>query len=99
MILKAFLKQPREEKDYDIDYLPWLQPMGDTLDEVDVTVECLTDPADTSLEFVRGEMTVTLYKLWLKGGTDTYQYKVTLKATTVGGRIDESELIFAIGEI
>ena len=99
MILKTFLKQPSELKDYDVSYVPWLEPINDTLDEVDVIVTCETDPSNTSLEFIRSEITTTLFKLWLKGGTPDYVYKVTLRASTVGGRIDESELYFAIGEI
>lgn len=96
MILKTFLKQPEEFKDYDISYVPWLTPIDDTLNEVDVFIECITDPLDTSLEFAYSEITATLFKLWLRGGTSGYAYKVTLRASTVGGRIDESELIFAI---
>lgn len=99
MILKTFLKQPEEFKDYDVSYEPWLTPMGDTLNEVDVTVDCLDDPSDTSLQFAYGEMTATLFKVWIQGGTPGYAYKVTLRASTVGGRIDESELIFAVGDI
>lgn len=98
MILKTFLKQPSELKDYDIEFSPWLTPINDTLDDIEVEITCLTDPNDLSLQLVRNEMTLTRYKIWLKGGTDTYQYKVTLTARTVGGRIDESELIFAIGD-
>lgn len=99
MILKTFLKQPEEYKDYDIDYSPWLTPMGDTLDDVEVSIDCLDDPSDTSLVFNYGGVTPTLFKIWLRGGTSGYAYKVTLHATTVAGRIDESELIFAVGDI
>lgn len=99
MILKTFLKQPNEAKDYDISYEPWLIPINDTLDDVDVVITCLTDPEDNSLLFYRSEITTTLFKLWLSGGTSGYAYKVTLKASTVGGRVDESELIFAIEDI
>lgn len=99
MILKTFLKQPEEFKDYDIDYSPWLTPMGDTLDEVDVSIDCLDDPSDTSLEFTYGEITPSMFKIWIRGGTSGYAYKVTLRAYTVRGRIDESELIFAVGDI
>jgi len=97
MILKTYEKQPSEEKDYDVDYGPWLLPMGDTLDEVVPSVQCLTDPADDSL-VVREypAITATVCKLWIQGGTDGQRYKVTLKASTVAGRLDESELIFKV---
>lgn len=96
-ILATYTKQPGEVKDYDVDYGEWLLPMSDTLDQVDPTVICLTDSADTSL--VVGptpQITDTVCKLWVSGGTDGARYKVTLLATTVGGRKDESELIFRV---
>lgn len=99
MILETFIKQPREEKDYDIDYSPWLLPMGDTLDEVvPVSVECLTDPTDAALECGPDDVriTETLAKFWVRGGTHGQRYKLTALATTVGGRKDESELIFVV---
>lgn len=97
-VLATYIKQPDEVKDYDVDYSEWLLPMGDTLDAVDPTVECLTDPLDTSL-IVRDipvSITTMACKLWMTGGTNGARYKVTLLATTVGGRKDESELIFKV---
>lgn len=96
MILDKFTKQPAELKDYDVDYTPWLTPMGDTIDEVTGTVVCLTDPTDTSL--VLDDVVSTEYraKAWVGGGTNGAKYKLTLTCKTVGGRIDESELIFTV---
>lgn len=99
MILKAFMKQPNETKDYDIEYSPWLLPMDDSLNEVDVFVTCLDDPDDVSLVASDTAITTTRLKVWLSGGTDGYKYKVTFIVSTVGGRIDESELIFVIGDM
>lgn len=97
MILSRFTKQPDEVKDYDVNYAPWLLPMGDTLDHVTASVECLTDPADTSLEIAPDPpMTTTRVKLWISGGTDGYRYKLTIHANTVAGRLDESELVFKV---
>lgn len=96
MILAKYTKQPSEFKDYDIDFAPWLEPMGDTLDDVQATIVCLTDPADTSLVCSDIQLTTTVCKLWIGGGTVGKQYKVTLLTTSVGTRIDESELIFTI---
>lgn len=98
MILKTFLKQPNELKDYDIDYKPWLTPMTDTIQDFEVSVVCLTDPTDTSLEITSTHNSPDMLKVWVQGGTAGYQYKITLKVITSGGRIDESELIFAIEE-
>lgn len=97
MRLATYDKQPNEVKDYDIDYAPWLLPMGDTLDEVPLPIiECLTDPDDTSLECREVLHTLTKAKFWMVGGTAGNRYKLTALASTVAGRIDESELIFTI---
>lgn len=96
MILEKFTKQPQEEKDYDIDYEPWLTPMGDTIDEVTGTVVCMSDPTDTSLVLVDVVSTTERAKFWIKGGTAGQKYKVTAICSTVGGRKDESELIFTV---
>jgi len=37
-------------------------------------------------------------KFWVSGGTPGKKYKLTSLVTTVGGRTDESELIFTIKE-
>lgn len=96
MILDTFEKQPRERKDYDVDFSPWL-PLDDSLDEVVVIVECLTDPSDTSLVCEPDPpITVSAVKLWMNGGTDGNKYKATLLTTTVIGRLDESEVIFKV---
>lgn len=99
MNLGTFLKQPTELKDYDIDFSPWLAPINDTLDEVDITVECIDDPNDHALTVERPTNTETRYKFWLKGGTSGLVYKVTVLAFTVGGRRDESEVYFAVEDL
>lgn len=96
MILEKYTKQPREVKDYDIDYSPWLTPMSDVLDSVTGTVTCLTDPSDTSLTLDSTLHTNTVAKFWLSGGTAGAKYKLTVLAKTTGGREDESELIFTL---
>lgn len=99
MILNKHTKQPSEKKDYDITYDRWLQESGnDTLDEVTGSVVCLTTPSDTSLVIYNTQITTTRAKFWLSGGTAGQRYKLTAQALTVGGRLDESELIFTIKE-
>lgn len=96
MKLATYTKQPSEIKDYDIDYLPWLSPMGDTLDNVETSVVCTTDPLDISLTVDSTAITASTVKLWISGGTNNMKYKVTIKVSTPAGRIDESELVFRI---
>ena len=95
MILETFEKQPTERKDYDIDMSPWVDPMLDAVDECLTTVTCLTNPLDTSLE-VTTQVTAKMIKVWASGGTHQAKYKVTLTVTTLGARVDQSELIFKI---
>jgi hypothetical protein len=95
MILAKYEKQPAEVKDYDIDYADWLIPAEDTIDFITTTVTSETEATPT-LEVDYTEQTITLAKLWISGGTVGTQYKVTVFMTSVGGRIDESELIFNI---
>lgn len=96
MILDTWIKQPEERKDYDILYSPWLSPIQDTLNDFEFKIECLTDPLNSSLEIDSSSMTETKLKVWLIGGTDNHKYKLTISATTVFNRIDESEIIVII---
>ena len=96
MILETFYKQPSEVKDYDVDYTPWLTRTGDTIDSVDTAVLCVTDPTDTSLEVFLTQNTLTVAKLWVRGGNTARRYKVTIQMTTNGGRVDENELMFNV---
>lgn len=42
MSLAKYIKQPSERKDYDIDYGDWLAYSGDTIDQVETSVQCLS---------------------------------------------------------
>lgn len=106
MILEKFIKQPDERKDYDVDYQPWLREMTtvggtsdiDQLTKVTGTVVCTSNPTDTSLVLDAVAFTATRAKFWLLGGTAGNKYKLTINATTVGRRIDQSELVFTVKE-
>lgn len=99
MILETYTKQPAEYKDYDIDYSEWLANPADTLFDITTTVECVSTPGDAALIVQQIDMTLTVAKLWVYGGTDGQKYKITVNATTTGGRIDQSELIFKIKDV
>lgn len=87
-------KQPAEIKDYPVDFTDWLAEIagGDTLESALATVECVTDPLDVALIVTQVVVSPTGVAIWLSGGTANATYKVTLRAETVGGRLDESEL-------
>jgi hypothetical protein len=95
MILAKYEKQPAEVKDYDIDYSDWLIPAADTINGITTAVTSETQATPT-LVVDYTQITITLAKLWISGGTVGVQYKVTVRMTSAGGRIDESELIFSI---
>jgi hypothetical protein len=95
MILAKYEKQPAEVKDYDIDYSDWLIPAADTINGITTAVTSETQATPT-LVVDYTQLTITLAKLWISGGTVGVQYKVTVRMTSAGGRIDESELIFSI---
>jgi hypothetical protein len=99
MILETYTKQPSEYKDYDIDYSVWLADPVDTLFDITTTVECVTTTGDTALAVQHVDMTQQTVKLWVAGGTNAEKYKITINATTTGGRIDQSELIFKVKEV
>ena len=95
MILAKYEKQPAEVKDYDIDYSDWLIPAADTINGITTAVTSETQATPT-LVVDYTQLTITLAKLWISGGTVGVQYKITVRMTSAGGRIDESELIFSI---
>jgi hypothetical protein len=99
MILKVFKKQPSEYKDYDIDYFPFLSPANDILDDIYFTVVCTTDEEDTSMTVDKHFITDHMLKMWVRGGVDGNEYKIEITAHTSGGRIDQSEVIFAVDDI
>lgn len=91
-------KQPSELKDYPIDYTDWLAEIvgGDTIDSAITTVACITDATDTALVVNRTVVSANAVSVWLQAGTSGQTYKVTVKVTTVGGRVDESELTIKV---
>ena len=95
MILAKYEKQPAEVKDYDIDYSEWLGPVADTVASTTAIVTSATEAVPT-LEIDSIMESSTTVKLWVSGGTGGVSYKVTVRMTTTGGRLDESELVFKV---
>lgn len=96
-ILDTFFMQPGETLDYDINYTANDLPADDTLNSATASWVNLDDAADvTSLN-----MGLCLYfntpkkfsKTWLAGPDNGKRYKITVVATTVGGRTFEDEFV------
>lgn len=89
MTRPAFVKDPDETLDYDVDFNdprdPWLST-GDTIASATVSLAA----GDTSgLVIDSFGHTSTLVKIWASGGTDGETATIEVRVTTTGGRIKE----------
>ncbi|AVR89016.1 hypothetical protein [Thauera aromatica] len=93
MKLGSFSKQPGERVSKSVIYTDALDP-GDEIGTID---ECRAEPAglEVSPVLVAGDRA----RIWVSGGTDGVQYKITIKVTTAGGEILEDELFCRVKEI
>jgi len=92
MNLGNFTKQPVEVIDYDIDYSEWLTP-GDNVESAAVTVE----PAGLTIEstFINDPRV----KIWVSGGSNGTQYKLTITTTTADGRVKQDEFKIRVKDV
>lgn len=90
-ILAKFTKQPADVQDYDIDFNAYLSSMGDTALSHTVT-------ADAGLSVMSSTLNSGVVKVWLSGGTDGVQYKVTATLTTAAGRVKQAEIVVKVKE-
>lgn len=73
-------KDPNAEKDYAVDWGPWLN--GDTIQSVTWTVPAGISKTDE-------EIVGTQAVIWLSGGTAGTTYSIVCRVVTAGGRTDE----------
>lgn len=96
-ILEKYAKQPSEVQDYDVDFAPWLTGLADTISSFVVAAEAVgdvgTQPDVDAVAHIGNRI-----KVWLSGGTDGAACKVTVRVTTVGGRVKEDEIIVKVKE-
>lgn len=85
MMLATITKQPADQLDYDLDYSRWL-PDGDAVTMAEAVVEPAGELVVDSVQIT--DQTV---KAWVSGGMDGGTYKITVTASTSGGRIKQSE--------
>jgi len=90
MALQKFTKQPNDVLDYDVDFSDWMVS-GDEVDGVTVS-------ADAGVTVDSYAFTDEIVKVWLSGGTDGETYKITVLATTEGGRSKEQEFRIKVKE-
>lgn len=100
MFIDNIYKQPVERKDYDINFKAWLlqRDPEDSLDSVDYVVYRIAgkhqETSPLQIELI--QLTATMAKVWVSGGSSCSTYKVELTANTVRGRRDQSEMIFIV---
>lgn len=82
-------KQPADQLDYDVDFEKWI-PEDDTVTSAIAVASTIDDDA-TPLVVDSVQLSGTIVKVWLSGGTDGQSYTVTVTASTAGGRIKEEE--------
>ena len=95
--MEVFLKQPNDVLDYDIDLTPWFENIpGDDIESVDVSVTSINEPEPTLVVgpvphpgYVLLGNTPTAFKVWIGGGTDRREYKVTCVVKTEQDRTKE----------
>ncbi len=83
--MQTFVKEPRDELDYDIDFSAWL-PDGDTITTVTHEID-----RQGELEIPAVEVHSPFVKVWTRAGVDRTTYKITLVVSTAGGRVKEIE--------
>lgn len=85
-------KQPVDHLDYDVDFSRWL-PEDDAI----TTATAVSDaPTDLVVESV--QISSPVVKVWVSGGTNGRSYKITVTASTSGGRIKETEFRIRVRE-
>lgn len=94
-MLAVMHKQPADHLDYDVDYSRWL-PDDDTITTVETEVSPLDPEAGVTVTSVNVASPVV--KVWLEGGVAGVTYTITVKASTQGGRIKESEFQIRLKE-
>ncbi len=81
--MQTFTKEPGDELDYDADFSAWL-PDGDTI----TSAAAVLDKED-ELEITAVQVSTPIVKVWTKAGVDRATYKITVTASTAGGRVKE----------
>lgn len=85
-------KQPVDVKDYDIDYSEWLTA-GDNVQSATVVV------APTGLAVDSVFVNDPYVKVWVSGGADGTQYKLTVTMTSTDGRVKQDEFKIRVKEV
>lgn len=97
--MSVFNKQPGDVLDYDVDMSGWFADIpGDDIQSVELTISSRTEAAPTLIAGPSPHPAVVLigeqpvrFKVWLGGGTDYTDYKVTCLVRSEQDRAKEVE--------
>lgn len=87
-------KQPREELDFDF---PCDRAISDD-DKINAVAVSYTGPDDV-LVISHISWDDTTPKVWIMGGSDGAEYKITIVINTDGGRIIEGDMLLYVKDI
>jgi len=90
-VLARFTKQPVEIQDYDVDFTDYLTALADTAVSHVVAVE-------TGLTLMASNLSAGVVKVFVSGGVDGTQYKVSATITTAGGRVKQGDIMIRVKE-
>ena len=79
MTIDVILKAPADVLDYDFDFARWM-PSGDTLNAAAAVI------ANSTATVQKIDRSETLARVWIQGGADGDNGKLTVTVGTVGGR-------------
>lgn len=91
-VLGKFVKQPADVQDYDFDFTEYLSSQGDT-------AASHTASAESGITILSSSMSSGVVKVFLSGGSDGNQYKITATVTTNGGRVKQGEIVVKVKEV
>ncbi len=91
--MDKFPKQPLERRDIDVNTEDWM-PESDYI----ITATSTVTPSGLVIESTSVVTGGLRAKVWVSGGTDKVDYKVTTTLTTQDGRIKEHEFMVKVRE-
>lgn len=105
--MQKFKKQPSEILDYDVDMSEWFNSIpNDQVSSVSIIISCETEEFPTLVQAGPPHPDYTLmgadpvrFKLWLAGGTDYAEYKVTCRVTTQQDRLKEVDFLVRMRDL
>lgn len=105
--MDKFKKQPVDVLDYDVNFSDWFKTLeDDEIQSATVQIESDAEPVPTLLAGPDGRPSHQLLearplklKVWLGGGTDGVDYKITVTITTAQDRVKQAEFVIKVRDV